>query len=324
MGKVIKQECLLLIVIRGWNLAARTILTLNTTITYIILTLIFQVKRSPQELYRHHLSPEDGGKVPESAHLRAELNKVDAMGLGKIEAQRISEALKNTPLPEKLTAGPYDYDRQRDYYPEPQGLIPTNDFYSSNAVNIDSYHDEFNSFPNFPYNPIFDTHKKPDNTKTSDKYEASRDSKDNFREIGDFEIGGNKADDIFDSENYGNLLDKPHLFTSDPYAQYLPHQNVNLQYNELDYYRPPSYRPIVTHDKPYTVEEYKPYKPYKPVGPILLDKRPHEVTEIKSLPVTVHETYTSFDCRRAPYPDRHYADPEAGCAVSIYIQRVCP
>jgi hypothetical protein len=49
----------------------------------------------------------------------------------------------------------------------------------------------------------------------------------------------------------------------------------------------------------------------------LLKNRPHEVKEIKSLPVSLHTAYTSFDCRKAPYKDRHYADPEAGCQVRI-------
>ena len=51
------------------------------------------------------------------------------------------------------------------------------------------------------------------------------------------------------------------------------------------------------------------------MGPILLEKRPYEVKEIKAVPIVTHETYTKFDCRNVPYPDRHYADPEAGCAV---------
>ena len=47
-----------------------------------------------------------------------------------------------------------------------------------------------------------------------------------------------------------------------------------------------------------------------------------QVTEIKSLSAPVHKAYTSFDCRKTPYPDRHYADPEAGCTVRKYF-RVC-
>lgn len=48
---------------------------------------------------------------------------------------------------------------------------------------------------------------------------------------------------------------------------------------------------------------------------MLLEKRPYEVKEIKALPVALHDTYTNFDCRKAPYPDRHYADPESGCQI---------
>ena len=48
----------------------------------------------------------------------------------------------------------------------------------------------------------------------------------------------------------------------------------------------------------------------------MLDKRPYEPKEIKPVTITTHDTYTSFDCRKVPYPDRHYADPEAGCSVS--------
>ena len=37
---------------------------------------------------------------------------------------------------------------------------------------------------------------------------------------------------------------------------------------------------------------------------------------MQPLPITVSESYTGFDCRSAPYPDRFYADPEAGCEAS--------
>ena len=59
------------------------------------------------------------------------------------------------------------------------------------------------------------------------------------------------------------------------------------------------------------------YGPPKIVGPVLLEKRPYEVKEIKAVPIVTHKTYTTFDCRNVPYPDRHYADPEAGCVVRI-------
>ena len=34
----------------------------------------------PQELFRDQVNPAEGGKVPESAHLRVELNKIDSAG----------------------------------------------------------------------------------------------------------------------------------------------------------------------------------------------------------------------------------------------------
>ena len=55
----------------------------------------------------------------------------------------------------------------------------------------------------------------------------------------------------------------------------------------------------------------------------MLDKRPYEPKEIKPVTITTHDTYTSFDCRKVPYPDRHYADPEAGCSVSFNIRLKC-
>ncbi len=42
-----------------------------------------------------------GGKVPESARLRADLNLVDARGLKSADAVRAAQALRDTPLPHK-------------------------------------------------------------------------------------------------------------------------------------------------------------------------------------------------------------------------------
>ena len=123
---------------------------------------------------------------------------------------------------------------------------------------------------------------------------------------------------------------KPH----DPYQQphdpykpaHDPYKPVHDPYKPVhDPYKPvhDPYKPV--HDPYKPAHETNPYlpphdsykpAPYKPVGPVLLDKRPHEVHEIKPLSVPVEKAYTSFDCRKAPYPDRHYADPEAGCSVS--------
>eukprot|EP00096_Caligus_rogercresseyi_P005558 TRINITY_DN2134_c0_g1_i2.p1 TRINITY_DN2134_c0_g1~~TRINITY_DN2134_c0_g1_i2.p1 ORF type:complete len:209 (-),score=62.72 TRINITY_DN2134_c0_g1_i2:346-972(-) len=58
-----------------------------------------------------------------------------------------------------------------------------------------------------------------------------------------------------------------------------------------------------------------PYEPPKPKQPVLLKERPNEVKEIKPVPITIHDTYTNFDCRKVPYSDKHYADSQTGCAT---------
>jgi len=145
-------------------------------------------------------------------------------------------------------------------------------------------------------------------------------------QIRDFDDGAGGAD--FDEGGFGKH--KPHLFTSDPYHEprrphHSPPPPPSYHSSPPAYHEPepvygyepepyqPAYEPAYKPEPVYK-PAYEP-KPYKPVGPVLLEKRPHEVSEIRSPPVTVHESYTNFDCRRAPYPDRHYADPEAGCAV---------
>jgi len=93
-------------------------------------------------------------------------------------------------------------------------------------------------------------------------------------------------------------------YTPDVYSppnEYAPQNNYETQND----YSPPSY------EAPY---EPEPYYPSEPVGPVLLEKRPYEVKSVQPLPITVSESYTSFDCRDK-HPGRHYADPEAGCQV---------
>ena len=69
-------------------------------------------------------SPEEGGKIPESALLRVELNKIDSIGLGDPHAQQISSALVNTPLPERID--PHgSYPPAHDSYPPPHGGVPS-------------------------------------------------------------------------------------------------------------------------------------------------------------------------------------------------------
>ena len=109
--------------------------------------------------------------------------------------------------------------------------------------------------------------------------------------------------------NYSSDPDtKDHLLTTDPFSHHAP---AAPAYGN-------SYAPEPYHDSsPAYKPAHEPYEPhyYKPKGPVLLEKIPHEVIHIQPLTVATHQAYTNFDCRKVPYPDRHYADPEAGCKV---------
>ena len=67
----------------------------------------FQGRRSPQSiaeypLYRHEVAPEAGGKVPEAAHMRVELNRLDAVGIDDPNSARMMEEMKDMHLSEKM------------------------------------------------------------------------------------------------------------------------------------------------------------------------------------------------------------------------------
>ena len=142
-----------------------------------------------------------------------------------------------------------------------------------------------------------------------------------------------------------DLNKKPHLFTADPYGKHPhhepepyhdpyhqpephhdpyhsePHHDVYHSEPHHDVYHSEPHHDVYHHPaaphSDYHHPEPEPYHPPppKPKAPVLLEKRPYEVKEIKALPVALHDTYTNFDCRKAPYPNRHYADPESGCQV---------
>ena len=75
---------------------------------------MFQFERSalpasvPDLLFRKHVDPDGGGKIPEAAHARAELNKLDSEGFAnnEVRANAMVEAMKDMPLPEKMGAAP--------------------------------------------------------------------------------------------------------------------------------------------------------------------------------------------------------------------------
>lgn len=183
----------------------------------------------PQELYRDNVEPSKGGKVPEAAHMRIELNKLDAAGLESGEGVEMMEELVKSDivLPERAGSA------YNPGYSPPLKLKPD---YVPETPSIDPY---------------------------------------------------------------GYAPSKPAYSNPPAYAP-------------VDPYAPTAYDPA-----PYAPEPYSPPEPVyqKPVGPVLLEKRPYEVKSVQPLPITVAESYTNFDCRSVPYPDRHYADPEAGCEI---------
>ena len=101
---------------------------------------------------------------------------------------------------------------------------------------------------------------------------------------------------------------EPEPYHPEPY-----HPPPHSGYHEPEPYHPPS----SDYGAPAPSSDYGAPKPYKPKAPVMLEKRPYEPKEIKPVTITTHEAYTGFDCRKVPYPDRHYADPEAGCSVSF-------
>lgn len=260
----------------------------------------------PQELYRDNVEPSKGGKVPEAAHMRIELNKLDAAGLESGEGMEMMRQLmaSDITLPEKA-GSQYNPGKSR-----PFSFGPTSGFSS-----------------NFPFNPAFDSLKISGESYSSQEKIDPYDSffKDSF---------SNFADDDYSSGYSPPLKLKPgyapepaphslpsQSYAADPYAPATYQPQAYKPYSPEPSYAPEPYSP----PKPaYSPDPYSPPKPaygppapeyHKPVGPILLEKRPYEVKSVQPLPISVAESYSNFDCRQAPYPDRHYADPETGCEV---------
>ena len=143
-----------------------------------------------------------------------------------------------------------------------------------------------------------------------------------------------------------DLNNKPHLFTADPYGAHphhaphhdpyhaphhephhdpyhAPHHEFHHDPALVGFHQGGYHEPDPYHAPHSGYHEPEPYHAPKPKQPVLLEKRPYEVKEIKALPVALHDTYTNFDCRKAPYPNRHYADPESGCQVFQSKQTPC-
>lgn len=327
-----------------------------------------QGRRSPEQtagetLFREGTHPESGGKIPEAAHMRSELNRIDEMGFNNPAVPGMIAAMENMPLPDKM---PDNFGQSGHPNPHASAGHPAQ---AGHAGHIHSGASSFippvpqlaNQFPDFhaqfsdqfSFNPAFDAHKI---NSANEEIEFAR-------EFGGREYTGNSVD-VYEQ--------KPHLYTSDPYANpehYAPdpYKTPAPYHPPSSYHEPAPYHPEPAYHEPESYHEPEPYHepvapyhppadpyhppssyhepepyhppttgyhepepaygpppsdgygaphPYKPKGPVMLKDRPYEPKEIKPVTITTHDTYTAFDCRKVPYPSRHYADPEAGCQVS--------
>ena len=323
--------------------------------------MFLQGRRSPEQtaeetLFREETHPESGGKIPEAAHMRGELNRIDEMGFNNPAVPGMIAAMENMPLPDKM---PENFGQSG--HPNPH--VSSGHIHSGASSFIPPVPQLANQFPDFhaqfsdqfSFNPAFDAHKI---NSANEEIEFAR-------EFGGREYTGNSVD-VYEQ--------KPHLYTSDPYANpehYAPdpYKTPAPYHPPSSYHEPAPYHPEPAYHEPESYHEPEPYHepvapyhppadpyhppssyhepepyhppttgyhepepaygpppsdgygaphPYKPKGPVMLKERPYEPKEVKPVTITTHDTYTAFDCRKVPYPNRHYADPEAGCQVSHF------
>lgn len=254
------------------------------------------------------------------------------MGLDDPHAPRMIDQLKDSHLPEKI--------------PEPgfgSGRPGTSSSLSSSASTFASDFPE--SFSDFPFNPAFDAHKLNAGPNPDEEIEIAKShfsgnhifaDKPHLYTPDPYENPqhySNPSSEYYQPEPYrppesGYTHPDTTSYYQEPYQQPEPYQPPVSSYHEPEPYHPPTsgygpppssgYGPPPSSGYGAPSSGYGAPEPYKPKGPVMLDKRPYEPKDIKPVPITTHDTYTGFDCRKVPYTDRHYADPEAGCAVSCF------
>ena len=249
--------------------------------------------------------------------MRIELNKLDAAGLESGEGVRMMEDLINADLSLPEKAGPGDgtsYNPGKSYgpsnFPSSFPFTPAFDPVKLSSVKADNGEaDSFASF-NSLFDDPFDDFPTPDNDYSSG-YSPPLKLKPDYVPEPAYDPYS-PPEPAYDPYSPPSPAYSPDPYSPEPYSPPVPAYSP-------DPYNPP--KPAYSPD-PYVPEPYAPPKPayQKPVGPVLLEKRPYEVKSVQPLPVTVAESYTGFDCRSVPYPDRHYADPEAGCEVKRFRQ----
>jgi len=267
----------------------------------------FKSRRSPEfTLYREETTPEVGGKVPESAHMRLHLNQLDVVGIDDPNSSRMIEEMKDMHLPEKMDetslqslhtdpaphnpgyyepepyhpAPPATYHEPEPYHPAPPATYHEPEPYHPGPYHEpEPYHPPATYHEPEPYHPPSSYHEPEPYHPEPEPYHPP------------------------------STYHEPEPYHPEPY-----HPPPHSGYHEPEPYHPPS----SDYGAPAPSSDYGAPKPYKPKAPVMLEKRPYEPKEIKPVTITTHEAYTGFDCRKVPYPDRHYADPEAGCSIYHY------
>jgi len=245
-------------------------------------------RRSPEQtaeetLFREETHPESGGKIPEAAHMRGELNRIDEMGFNNPAVPGMIAAMENMPLPDKM---PENFGQSG--HPNPHA--------SAGHIHSDPY-----------ANP---EHYAPDPYKTPAPYHPPS----SYHEPAPYhpEPAYHEPESYHEPEPYHEPV-APYHPPADPY-------HPPSSYHEPEPYHPPTtgyHEPEPAYGPPPS-DGYGAPHPYKPKGPVMLKERPYEPKEVKPVTITTHDTYTAFDCRKVPYPNRHYADPEAGCQIYHY------
>ena len=271
------------------------------------------------------MEPKRGGKVPEAAKdpERIELNKQDAAGLNNDQDDVQQNEIFDSSFDNSgFFSSPFNDEDYGADFPSFDPIKISGSSGSNYAIEDSQY--------NNPYAVMYDSlFKKPSSKPPKSKKKSSKDT---YKYV-DIDSPPAKNDYSY-QEPYRPYIESPAYdapYQEPPSYDYSPNYDYSPPKN--DFYSPP---PPPTYDAPYQEPpsydysphndysppsyeapyEPEPYLPPKPVGPVLLEKRPYEVKSVQPLPITVAESYTSFDCR-TKHPGRHYADPEAGCQVIL-------
>ena len=199
--------------------------------------------------------------MPEAAHMRVELNRLDAMGFDDPQAEGMVAQLRDMSLPDKMPENYNPHSHHHAASPHHGGHVhhavghlqgESSSFVPPNPINFPDFSKEFSDIP---FNH-FDFESQKQNNQ--------------IRQNRDFEGNSN---DI--------TKEKPHLFTPDPYEQ--PHHYVKEPaYHEPEPYHPPATEGYFATPGPYSPPEpayhepaYHEPEPYVPPKPDYHEPAPY-------------------------------------------------